>query len=93
MQNPPFRVDFAIFSEQTDLTGLRHAGKGPQRLELLNMGLAELVAGGGEFLNGDELLSLALLHGGQRRRFAQTVYRYERRQQGVIAYDAEMGGV
>lgn len=93
MKNPPFRVDFAIFSEQTDLTGLRHAGKGPQRLELLDMGLTELVAGGGEFLNGDELLSLALLHGGQRRRFAQPVYRYERRQQGVITYDAEMGGV
>ena len=57
------------------------------------MGLAELVAGGGEFLNGDEFLALALLHGGQCRRFTQPVYRYERRQQGVIPYDAEMGGV
>ena len=79
--------------EQTYLTGLRHAGKGAQRLELLDVGLTELVAGGGEFLNGDEFLALALLHGGLCRRLAQTVYRYERRQQSVIAHDAEMGGV
>ena len=71
-KEPAFGRFFSL--KQTHLTGLRHAGEGAQRLQLLDVGLTELVAGHGELLDGDELLALALLHGGQRRRLAQTVH-------------------
>ena len=78
--------------EKGDLAGLRHAGKGPQRLELLDMGLGELVAAGGELLNGNEGLALALLHRSLSRRFTQSVNGNEGQQQTVFR-DLEPGGV
>ena len=62
-----------ILSEERDLARLRHAGKGAQRLELLDMGLGEFVAAGGKFLHGNKCFSLALLHSGQRRRLTQAM--------------------
>ena len=56
------------------------------------MGLGELVAAGGELLHRDEALSLALFHGVQRRRLAQSPNGDEGRQQAVLR-DFEGGGV
>ncbi len=73
--SPPGQAGgFFYGSEQTHLAGFRHTGESTQGFELFDVGFTELVAGGGEFLDGDELLALALFHGGQRRRLAQTVH-------------------
>ena len=76
-------VVFGCWSEKGNLACLRHARKGAQGLELLNVGLRELAAAGGEFLNGDEILAPALLHGVLGRGFAQAVDGSEGREQAV----------
>ena len=65
--------------KQGDLAGLRHTGEGTQGLELLDMGLGELVAAHGELLDGDEGFALALFHRVQRRRLAHAAVKGGRR--------------
>ncbi|CAN3970939.1 DUF1836 domain-containing protein, partial [Dysosmobacter welbionis] len=79
-------------SKQRQLAGLRHPGEGSQRLQLLNMGLGQLVAAHGELLNGDELLPIPLLHCVDGRRLSQAVDRCEGRQQTVLRH-FELGGI
>lgn len=60
---PPFSSAIAVpwgnrsHGDQNSVSWLvsAHPGEGSQRLQLLNMGLGQLVAAHGELLNGDEL--------------------------------------
>ena len=57
--------DYIIFLQavkQIHLAGVRHPRKGPQGLQLLDMGLGQLAAAHGKLLHGDEGLALALFH-------------------------------
>ena len=56
--------------KQGNLAGVRHARESAQRLQLLDMGLGQLIAAHGKLLNGDELLPLSLFHRVQSRRLA-----------------------
>lgn len=57
--------DYIIFLQavkQIHLAGVRHTRKGPQSLQLLDMGLGQLAAAHGKLFHGDEGLALALFY-------------------------------
>ena len=79
--------------KQRDLAGVCHAREGPQSLELVNVGLGELVAAQGELLYGDELLPLPLLNRVRRRRLPQAPHGGEGRNESVVPLHCKPGGL
>ena len=72
------------YSEQADLGGIRQFSEGARVLEHLDVGFRHLGAGGGDLLDGDEVLALSSLHQVDGSIFAQAGDGHEGGQDLVI---------
>ena len=86
--------DYIIFLQavkQIHLAGVRHPRKGPQSLQLLDMGLGQLAAAHGKLLHGDEGLARALFHRILGGGLPQSMDGDQRRQQPALGDDEFRG--
>ena len=87
-----FHGIFSILSEEADLTCIGQVAEGACVLEHLQVGLGNLGAGGGKFLDGEELLALPAVHDIPGRTFAEARNGHEGGQNFAVL-DEELGGV
>ena len=93
MQKPEDKLPSGFyFLEETDLAGIWQITESTGLFQHLHMGLGDFGAGKGDFLNGQEGLTLPTVHQVPGSAFTQAGDSYERRQD-LSVLDQELGGM